>query len=53
MNFFLDLAAGILTVLFFVGLAGASMVAVLFLADLFRTISRSEGTRSDQQPFAG
>jgi hypothetical protein len=48
----LDIASRILTLLFFVGLAGACLVAVLFIADLFRTLRQSEPTNRKEQPLA-
>ncbi len=49
----LSLLSTALTWLFFAGLLGACIVIVLFLTDLFRTISKDEPTPSDNQPISG
>ncbi len=53
MTIVLSLLSTVLTWLFFAGLIGACVVIVLFLADLFRTISKDEPAPSDSQPISG
>ncbi len=44
----LHLLWSVLTVLFFVGLAGSSVVVVLFLVELFRTVLRGDRNKDDE-----
>jgi hypothetical protein len=44
----LHLLWSFLTVLFFVGLSGSSIVVVLFLIELFRTVFRGEQDPEDE-----
>lgn len=48
MNMLLHLLWSCLTALFFIGLVGSSIVVVLFLIELFRTVLRGDRDKEDE-----